>query len=1552
VLLQRLSRFFERLFDQVDAAGGGADVGLDDAVGGGGDGLAAVGVFQKFLHGAAQGVAVGDLDAGTCGDELAGDGAEVLHVGPEDDGMTAGGGFDDVLAALPHEALADKDDRRDLVKPFQFARGVDDEAIVGFGGLLEVRVDLGAEHEFDLFAAGKVRDLARAFDVARDEDEEQARESYLQIREDIEEDFLLAGVGAPRDQDWLRRRDANLLEQLDGIDVLHIGMGHGDIVLHVARHVDAAAGHAESCEVVGILRALRADQGEVVENLGGKSAQTFVAPLGTEGHAAVHEKQGHAAARGHPDVVGPQLGFHEDDEVGPDQVVGAADGPGEILRKVEQLDFLRQAFVSERVARRSRGGHDDAQVGKLALQRANEQERDVYFAHAHRLDPAARFFPGSESFTQVCGIKTEALPEVLPVLAALPHFVEEQGAQQHKAQRVQYCVQKPNHGGTIAKSSHGCERDIPTKFRFNLQKLSQRTKWHCFKRIGGAKKHTELAEITQFPVWHTSCAINRLMNRASTHTLEPVGAENGRTEAHFRSLIENTTDIITILEADGNIRYESPSIERILGYKPEELIGRNVFELIHPDDVARIQKIFTEGLIRAGRIESGEYRFRHKDGSWRVFEGIGKSLLEDPTVRGVIVNSRDITERKRMDNALHKVQQQQRALLDNIPDLAWVKDTQSRYIAANEAFAEALGCTPEEMVGKTDFDFVPRDLAEHYTADDKQVMELRQRKYIEEPFVDAAGNRIWVETIKSAVLNDQGEVAGTTGVARDITKRKQMDQALRTSEERYRTLFETMREGFALCEIIWDADGKPCDYRYLDVNPAFEKILGVTRSQTIGKTVREIFPQVEEYWIDIYGKVALTSQPTRFEHYLRAVDKHFEVAAFSPKRGQFAAIFSDVTGRKQNEERLRLQSTALEAAAIGIALTDSKGTILWVNPAFTKLTGYTVAEAIGQNMRLLKSGKHDEGFYRNLWETVNSGKVWQGDIINRRKDGSLYDEGMTITPVRDERGESTYFIAMKQDITDRKQAETSLRESEELFRSLSVSSPLGIFLTDIQGRLTYANPRCRELYGFTLMESQNDGWTQFIHVDDREWVTRQWQVFITDGIDYSCEYRVCHRNGNVLCVHVRAGRMQSERGESTGFVGTIEDVTLRKRSEDDLRESKQKLEHALEELQEAQQQVIQQERLRALGTMASGIAHDFNNALAAILGFTELLIYRPETLADKEKTLRFLQMMNTAAKDAGNVVNRLREFYRQREEGEVFVPVDLNRLAEDAVSLTQPKWKNQAEANGIAIHVATELGNIPTVDGNAADLREALTNLIFNAVDAMPQGGTITLRTRLNNSRVILEVIDTGTGMTDEVRTRCLEPFFTTKGDRGTGLGLSMVYGILQRHQGTVDIQSKLGNGTTFILSLPIAVKPQPPKETDSAPCVLRPLRVLLVDDEDLVRRILKEFLLGDKHIVETAAHGKEALDKFQRAEFDVVILDRAMPDMSGDQVALSIKQLKPETPIILLTGFGSMMQAAGEQPPGVDLVVSKPVTILGLREAVAKVVAKYSPATPAALNA
>jgi signal transduction histidine kinase len=402
-----------------------------------------------------------------------------------------------------------------------------------------------------------------------------------------------------------------------------------------------------------------------------------------------------------------------------------------------------------------------------------------------------------------------------------------------------------------------------------------------------------------------------------------------------------------------------------------------------------------------------------------------------------------------------------------------------------------------------------------------------------------------------------------------------------------------------------------------------------------------------------------------------------------------------------------------------------------------------------------------------------------------------------------------------------------------------------------------------------------------------------------------------------------------------------EQIAERERMEEALRESNRRLEEALAELRRTQQHVIQQERLRALGQMASGIAHDFNNALSPILGFSELLLISPESLGDREKATHYLQSIHTAAQDAAGVVKRLSEFYRRRDEREALLPVKLNPLVEQVVSLTQPKWREQALANGITVDVKADLQEVPLISGDEVGLREALTNLIFNAVDAMPHDGTITLRTRPDGDRVVLEVSDTGAGMTEEVRQRCLEPFFTTKGERGTGMGLAMVYGIVQRHRGEIDIQSEPGRGTTFTLRLPVRAEQGAEKGPQAAEVRLRPLRVLIVDDDPVISELIAEYLAGDGHTAERAASGREGLEKFRGGGFDLVVTDRAMPEMSGDQMAAAAKRIAPDVPVLMLTGFGDMMQVSGEKPKDVDFILGKPVTHARLREVLAKVDAK-----------
>ena len=398
-----------------------------------------------------------------------------------------------------------------------------------------------------------------------------------------------------------------------------------------------------------------------------------------------------------------------------------------------------------------------------------------------------------------------------------------------------------------------------------------------------------------------------------------------------------------------------------------------------------------------------------------------------------------------------------------------------------------------------------------------------------------------------------------------------------------------------------------------------------------------------------------------------------------------------------------------------------------------------------------------------------------------------------------------------------------------------------------------------------------------------------------------------------------------------------QEIAERRRAEESTREINDKLTETLGHLRDAQQEIIQAERMHALGRMANGIAHDFNNALAPILGFSELLLVKPETAADPAKMRAYVQKIHDAAQDSAKVVSRLREFYRHRDENEIFAPVVVNELVQQVVAVTRPRWKGQALAAGVSIKIRTELGDVPSVAGNEVELREALANIVFNAIDAIPERGIITIRTEVQGAWLVISVTDDGIGMSEDVRTRCLEPFYSTHEVEGTGLGLGSVHGIVRRHEGQIDIRSEPGHGTTISISLPLAQKiiappPDAPVSTEGG------LRILVVEDEPMVREVISIYLDEDRHIVTLAENGREGLEKFRAGEFDLVLTDRAMPEMSGDQLAKEIRSAKPEQRVILLTGFGDLMNGAGEQPEGVDLVVAKPFTMNALRDAIAKI--------------
>ncbi|HZR19222.1 MAG TPA: ATP-binding protein [Verrucomicrobiae bacterium] len=397
------------------------------------------------------------------------------------------------------------------------------------------------------------------------------------------------------------------------------------------------------------------------------------------------------------------------------------------------------------------------------------------------------------------------------------------------------------------------------------------------------------------------------------------------------------------------------------------------------------------------------------------------------------------------------------------------------------------------------------------------------------------------------------------------------------------------------------------------------------------------------------------------------------------------------------------------------------------------------------------------------------------------------------------------------------------------------------------------------------------------------------------------------------------------------------------------------LETAYNELRQTQQTVMQQDRLRALGQMASGIAHDINNALSPVVGFAQMLLEFEKDLSPRAK--KQLTYIKTAGEDVAQIVARLREFYRRREDREPLLAVQLNHLVQQVMDMTRPRWRDMPQSKGFVVEMQTELTpDLPEVTGTESELREALTNIVLNAVDAMPGGGKLNIRTRLGEvaskgeprpTHVVLEVVDTGIGMDEETRRRCLEPFFSTKGKRGTGLGLAMVYGVMERHEGGIEVQSEPGKGTTVRLTLPLTRTPLQNASDSIEPALPPPMHILCIDDEPVLRDLVKGILESDGHTVQVADGGQTGIDAFRAAQrsqaFDVIITDLGMPFLDGRQVARILKAESPATPIIMLTGWGAFMQADGDLPGHVDSVLSKPPRAKDLRKTLSQIASRNS---------
>src|SRR2546423_4416556 len=373
----------------------------------------------------------------------------------------------------------------------------------------------------------------------------------------------------------------------------------------------------------------------------------------------------------------------------------------------------------------------------------------------------------------------------------------------------------------------------------------------------------------------------------------------------------------------------------------------------------------------------------------------------------------------------------------------------------------------------------------------------------------------------------------------------------------------------------------------------------------------------------------------------------------------------------------------------------------------------------------------------------------------------------------------------------------------------------------------------------------------------------------------------------------------------------------------------EELNHYIAEQERIREQFTQVEKMSALGELASGVAHDFNNTLAGILGRAQLLLNE----SDPQKIESGLRIIIKTAKDGAKTIRRIQDFARQRRDHD-FQPVSVDQLLLDVSEITRPRWKDHAEAANVHISLELQLLSGALVMGDESELREVLVNMVFNAVDAMPKGGKLTLSAAKVKDSVEVCVTDTGTGMNDDVRLRVFDPFFTTKGKTGMGLGLAVSYGIIRRHEGAVEVESDKGSGTTFRIKLPVAIGAAKRQSTGELvipvvqPAQTNQTRILVVDDEDYVRELLRDILEGEGYEVVLADAGHSALSLFNRHRFDAVFTGVGLPGMSGWELARALRKRNRQMPLAVITGWGEAVGSSMQREAGIDWVVAKPFTV------------------------
>jgi len=757
-------------------------------------------------------------------------------------------------------------------------------------------------------------------------------------------------------------------------------------------------------------------------------------------------------------------------------------------------------------------------------------------------------------------------------------------------------------------------------------------------------------------------------------------------------------------------------------------------------------------------------------------------------------------------------------------------------------------------------------------------------------------------------------------------------EAIESSEHKYRLLFTRMLNGFAYHEMLYDEEGNASDYRFLEVNPAFEKLTGFAAKKTLGKTLREVLPETYHNYLKIYEPVAREGRSLRFEHFSPELGKHFEIVAFSLERNKFATIFSDITDRKNAEEKLQEQlhllQSIIDAIPNPVFYKNVSGHYLGCNLAFAHHLGRDRTEIIDKTDFDIHPQDLASVYHRMDAALVMSPGQQTYESVVHYKDAGPRNVIFYKATFSNHSTTLQGIVGVIVDITERKQAEENLRTNEEKYRKLSMefralleAIPDAVILYSPDLHIRWANRNASHALGKEPDEILGKRCFTMWHHENKPClvcpVQRSFQTgkFESEEMPFS--------DGTIRDIH--AAPVFDEDGSVIGVVGITRDIT-----------NHRKLETQLNHLQ----------KMDAIGQLAGGIAHDFNNILTAIIGYGHLL--QLKTTPDAP-TRKYVDNIMFASERAADLTKNLLAFSRKQafnpqpaELNEIITKLDalLSRLIREDIDLRR-------EIHPYKLPILADEGQVEQV----------LINLVTNARDSMQSGGTILIRTlpvHLENEFIeafgfgtpgdyaTFSISDTGMGMDEKTRERIFEPFFTTKDKgKGTGLGLSIVYGIIKQHNGYITVESEPEQGTTFTAYLPLAKdEEKPTDELEEQTSYPGTEVILLAEDEEELRNLFRSVLEENGYTVLEAANGEDAISTFHTFSkaINLLILDVIMPKRNAREVYDAVKKENPGMKFLFVSGHGQeTIKESGIEGENVT-ILTKPSSLPKFLKAVRKV--------------